>query len=126
MNVTPIRRRWRPSRFLKRGAAALLLVFLAIAAVMALVIAAMGAGPGLEALRSGLDAARPLTTTLRLAAIYALWHYWPTLIERLAARHGITEAGLGAALAMRHRVALCLLAIEALIGFSRIMGGTGA
>ena len=123
MNVTPIRPRWRPSSFLKRGAAALLFVFLAIAAVMALVIAAMGAGPGLEALRSGLDAARPLTTTLRLAAIYALWHFWPQLVERVSDRRGIDAAGRQAAHAMRHRIAAVLVGIELLIGLTRILGG---
>ena len=122
MNVTPIRPRWRPSRFLKRGAAALLLVFLAIAAVMSLVIAAMGTGPGIEALRSGLDAARPLTTTLRLAAIYALWHFWPQLVERASDRRGIDAAGRQAAPAMRHRIAAVLAGIELLIGLTRILG----
>lgn len=125
-NVTPIRRRKRATGFLKRGVLIVGALFGAILVLIGLVIGAMGAEPGLAALRDALAGARPLLLALRLSAIYTLWHYWPTLIERLAARHGITEAGLGAALAIRHRVALCLLAIEALIGFSRITGGTGA
>ena len=104
---------------------AFLLTAALILVVMAAVLSVLGVREGLDAMRAALTSAKPYLVLLHFTLIALLWWQWARLIgwaDRIAP---VPDSFREAMLALRHRAALTLLAIELIVvvGLPAATGG---
>ena len=115
----------RQIRLAGRLARAFGIVTVAILVMMALVMWLLGAIEGLDQMRALLGSAKPYLVLLHFGAIGLLWWFWEALIRWADRLSPVPESFLEAMLALRHRAALFLVAIELIVvvGLPALIGG---
>ena len=110
------------SAFRRHGILIVLALFVLVAVLVATAASLMGIAPAVLRIGSVLDIVQPVMLVVRLIGIYLLWRNWSAVIGWLERRYGLREGGRAAAMGARHRVALWLLVIEALMQASLAFG----
>ena len=110
------------SAFRRHGILTIVALFVVAALMMGIAVWLMGISPAVLRIGSVLDIVQPVMLVVRLFAIYLLWRNWSAVVGWLERRYGLREGGRDAALGARHRVALWLLVIEALMQASLAFG----
>ncbi len=110
------------SAFRRHGILTIVGLFVLAALMVGMAVWLMGAAPAVLRIGSVLEVVQPVMLIVRLVGIYLLWRHWGAVIGWLERRYGLREGGRAAAMGARHRVALWLLVLEALMQASLAFG----